>query len=59
MSIDRHELEHRNWRSSASNIKNVLDRELAEQLKTSIVPDDNEGNPPALGPKQVKHKKIA
>ena len=42
MGIDRHELEHRNWRPSASKINNELDRELVEQLETSIVPDDSE-----------------
>ena len=42
MGIDRHELEHRNWRPSALKINNELDRELVEQLETSIVPDDSE-----------------
>jgi len=40
MGIDRHELEHRNWRRSASKLKTELDRELAEQLDTSVVSND-------------------
>jgi hypothetical protein len=58
MGIDRHELEHRNWRPLASKINHEFDRELAEQLDTSIVPDDNESTPPALNPKQSKRVKI-
>jgi hypothetical protein len=58
MGIDRHELEHRNWRPSASKINNEIDRELAEQLDTSIVPDDNERTPSALNPRQSKRVKI-
>lgn len=42
MGIDRHELEHRNWRSSSSPPSNKeIEREIAEQLDTTIVPGDN------------------
>lgn len=53
MGIDRHELEHRNWRPSASKLKTELDRELAEQLDASIVPNDSERIPPILNFKQA------
>ncbi len=41
MGIDRHELEHRNWRSSSTPTNKEIEREIAEQLDTSIVPGDN------------------
>jgi hypothetical protein len=56
MGIDRHELEHRNWRPSASKINNQIDRALVEEIDTSIVPADNERTPP--NPEQVKRVKI-
>lgn len=62
MGIDRHELEHRNWRSSKapkpSSAKEIAN-EIAEQLDTSIVPSDNlAGDGNARSPKsRVKREK--
>lgn len=58
MGIDRHELEHRNWRPSASKDKIELDRELDEQLETSIVPDHSERSSPARNAKPTKTEKM-
>jgi len=54
MGIDRHELEHRNWRPSASKFKTELDHELVEQLDTSIVPDAGDHSAPSLNHKREK-----
>jgi hypothetical protein len=56
MGIDKHELEHRNWRSSSTVVKKEIEREIAEQLDTSIVPSDNKDallNPPNENAKTV------
>jgi hypothetical protein len=58
MGIDQHELEHRNWRPPASKINNEIDRELAEQLDNSIVPNDVESSRPTINAKRVKREKI-
>ncbi len=53
MGIDRHELEHRNWRSSAAK---APERETdIAPLDVTIVPDDVI----ALTPKPKKPKKAA
>ena len=61
MGIDRHELEHRNWRSSSAPTNNTINeiaREIATQLDTSIVPDDNSGGETSTPPKaRVKREK--
>lgn len=58
MGIDRHELEHRNWRPAASKTNNELDRKLAEELDSSIVPDEGERSQPRLNPQKAKRVKI-
>jgi hypothetical protein len=58
MGIDRHELEHRNWRSSSTAPHKEIPREIAEQLDTSIVPEDNLGDDVQSPPKvRVKREK--
>lgn len=41
MGIDRHELEHRNWRSSATAKTSDNSGEVAQESGLSIVPDDS------------------
>jgi hypothetical protein len=58
MGIDRHEFEHRNWRSSSPSSAKEIAPGIAGQLDTSIVPDDNRGRDEAsMAAKRVKREK--
>ncbi len=60
MGIDRHELEHRNWRSTAAPAGTEPARGIAEQLDTSIVPSDTpaeDAGATAVPAKRVKRAK--
>ncbi len=57
MGIDRHELEHRNWRSSAAK---TLPRDADTSFDVTIVPDDVEAlapQPPRKPQKAAKKVK--
>ena len=53
MGIDRHELEHRNWRPAAAVPRDAT-RDIAEQLDTSIVPGDGIADDVELRPASSK-----
>ncbi len=58
MGIDRHEVEHRNWRPAASKSTNEFDPEFVEQLDASIVPENGDVKLTGISSKRAERETI-